>query len=153
MSDTRKPVVPLEKPESEWQKILEPERFGVLFHEDTEPAWTSALNEVKREGTFICAACFLPLFDSSGKFDSGTGWPSFFKPIDPARMPRSGTSATSSPAPSITVRAAVAITAMCSATVRSRPANATAITASRSSLCRVERLCRNCASSELLGLQ
>lgn len=86
MSDAKKPTDALEKPESEWKKLLEPERFGVLFHEDTEPPWTSPLNEVKREGTFICAACFLPLFDSGGKFDSGTGWPSFFQPIDPARI-------------------------------------------------------------------
>jgi peptide-methionine (R)-S-oxide reductase len=83
MSEKQKP---LNKPESEWQQVLEPERFGVLFEEATEPPWTSALNDVKEDGTFVCAACHLPLFESRGKFDSGTGWPSFFQPIDPARI-------------------------------------------------------------------
>jgi peptide-methionine (R)-S-oxide reductase len=86
MSDAKKPVPGLAKPESEWQKILEPERFGVLFHENTERPWTSPLNDIKADGTFICAACHLPLFETGGKFDSGTGWPSFFQPMDPANI-------------------------------------------------------------------
>ncbi len=86
MSDEKKQVTALDKPDAEWQKVLDPERFGVLFHEDTEPPWTSPLNDVKQDGTFICAACHLPLFETGGKFDSGTGWPSFFKPLDPANV-------------------------------------------------------------------
>jgi peptide-methionine (R)-S-oxide reductase len=71
----------LDKPKSEWRKLLPPERYAVLFEEGTERAFTSALNEEKRAGTFVCAACGLPLFRSAAKFDSGTGWPSFFEPI------------------------------------------------------------------------
>ena len=71
----------LEKPESEWQKLLPEDRFAVLFEEGTERAGTSPLNAEKRKGTFICAACYLPLFESRAKYESGTGWPSFFEPI------------------------------------------------------------------------
>jgi peptide-methionine (R)-S-oxide reductase len=53
----------------------------VLFEESTERAGTSPLNAEKRAGTFVCAACFLPLFDAKTKFESGTGWPSFFQPL------------------------------------------------------------------------
>lgn len=86
MSDEPKPSGTLQKTEAEWQEILEPDRFGVLFEEDTERPWTSELNDLKQEGTFICAACHLPLFETGGKFDSGTGWPSFFQPLDPAHI-------------------------------------------------------------------
>jgi peptide-methionine (R)-S-oxide reductase len=86
MADERKPVAPLKKSADEWQRLLEPARFGVLFEEDTERPWTSPLNDVKQEGTFICAACHLPLFETSGKFDSGTGWPSFFRPLQPENV-------------------------------------------------------------------
>ncbi|UCG74487.1 MAG: peptide-methionine (R)-S-oxide reductase MsrB [Chromatiales bacterium] len=72
----------LKKNKTDWQAELEPARYAILFEEDTERAWTSPLNDEKRAGTFICAACKLPLFASTGKFDSGTGWPSFFQPID-----------------------------------------------------------------------
>jgi peptide-methionine (R)-S-oxide reductase len=78
MTDT----TPLQKKHEEWRKELEPARYGVLFAEETERPFTSPLNDEKRDGTFICAACHLPLFDTSGKFDSGTGWPSFFQPLD-----------------------------------------------------------------------
>lgn len=86
MSDSNPPVKPLEKDEEEWRRLLEPSRFGVLFHEDTERPWTSPLNDIKQPGTFVCAACHQPLFATSGKFDSGTGWPSFFQPLDPASV-------------------------------------------------------------------
>ncbi len=86
MSNDSKPVEPLEKPAAEWRQVLEADRFGVLFREDTERAWTSPLNDIKQDGTFICAACHLPLFETGGKFDSGTGWPSFFRPLDPAHV-------------------------------------------------------------------
>ena len=72
--------------EDEWRQLLDGDRCRVLFQEGTEPPFSSALNEEKRAGTFICAACHQPLFTSDGKYDSGTGWPSFFRPIDPARI-------------------------------------------------------------------
>ena len=71
----------LEKPKAEWRKLLPPEAYAVLFEERTERAFSSPLDKEKRRGTFICAACQLPLFDSKAKFDSGTGWPSFYEPI------------------------------------------------------------------------
>jgi peptide-methionine (R)-S-oxide reductase len=74
-------VPPLKKTHAEWRTILPPERYAVLFDEATERAGTSPLNGEKRAGTFVCAACKLPLFRSDAKFESGTGWPSFFKPI------------------------------------------------------------------------
>ena len=77
---------PLTKSRDQWRELLESDRYHVLFEEGTERAGTSPLNQEKRDGTFICAACHLPLFDSSGKYDSGTGWPSFFKPLDPAHI-------------------------------------------------------------------
>jgi peptide-methionine (R)-S-oxide reductase len=61
----------------EWSQTVDPTAYRVLFEEATERAGTSPLNDEKREGTYICAACFRPLFDSSAKYDSGTGWPSF----------------------------------------------------------------------------
>jgi len=68
------------KPE-DYKDLLEPDQYGVLFKENTERPFSSALNNEKRSGTFICAACHSPLFSTSGKFDSGTGWPSFFQPL------------------------------------------------------------------------
>lgn len=72
---------PLNKPRTEWRKILEPERYKILFEEGTERPHSSPLNGEKRAGTYICAACFLPLFSSAAKYESGTGWPSFFEPL------------------------------------------------------------------------
>jgi peptide-methionine (R)-S-oxide reductase len=72
----------LEKSKLEWQDLLSAEAYKVLFKEATEPAGSSTLNDEKRSGTFVCAACYLPLFESTTKFDSGTGWPSFYAPID-----------------------------------------------------------------------
>ena len=71
----------LKKSEAEWRRLLPPAAYAVLFEEDTERAGTSPLNAEKRAGTFVCAACFLPLFSSATKFDSGTGWPSFWAPL------------------------------------------------------------------------
>ncbi|MGZ8400015.1 MAG: peptide-methionine (R)-S-oxide reductase MsrB [Methyloceanibacter sp.] len=68
----------------EWQKLLTPEQYAVLREEDTERPFTSPLNHEKRNGTFTCAGCDLPLFASKTKFDSGTGWPSFYAPIEGA---------------------------------------------------------------------
>jgi peptide-methionine (R)-S-oxide reductase len=72
------------KTEEEWRKILTDEQFAVMRKEATERAFTSPLNDEKREGIFHCAACDLPLFSSEAKFDSGTGWPSFYEPLPDA---------------------------------------------------------------------
>ena len=74
-------VAALNKPESFWRELVSPAAYGVLFDEDTEPAFSSPLDKEKRTGTFVCAACHLPLFDSAHKYDSGTGWPSFTQPF------------------------------------------------------------------------
>ncbi len=74
-------ITPLHKSNEAWSEILEPDAYAVLFEESTERPNTSPLNHEKREGTYICAACNLPLFLSENKFDSGTGWPSFTQPI------------------------------------------------------------------------
>jgi peptide-methionine (R)-S-oxide reductase len=71
----------LSKPKSEWKALLEPERYKILFEEATERPHSSPLNQEKRDGSFVCAACFLPLFDAATKYDSGTGWPSFYEPL------------------------------------------------------------------------
>jgi peptide-methionine (R)-S-oxide reductase len=70
-----------ELPRREWKERLAPAAYAVLFEEDTEPPGSSPLNREKRDGTYVCAACRLPLFESSAKYESGTGWPSFFRPI------------------------------------------------------------------------
>ncbi len=64
--------------DDEWQERLTPEQYRVLRHEATEAPGSSPLNHEKRRGTFLCAGCDLPLFDSATKYESGTGWPSFF---------------------------------------------------------------------------
>jgi peptide-methionine (R)-S-oxide reductase len=69
------------KPDAEWKNELTPEQYEVLRHDGTEPAFTSPLNAEKHAGLFACAGCGLPLFPSKFKFDSGTGWPSFFDVI------------------------------------------------------------------------
>ncbi len=81
-------VARLDKPPEEWRALLPPAAWRVLFEEDTEPAGSSPLNDEHRDGTFVCAACYLPLFDSRHKYDSGTGWPSFTQPLDPAHIGR-----------------------------------------------------------------
>ncbi len=71
----------LERTDGEWKKDLTPEQYDVLRKEGTERAFSSPLYEDKRSGIFVCAGCDLPLFSSAMKFDSGTGWPSFFTSI------------------------------------------------------------------------
>ena len=70
--------------DAEWRKLLTPEQYEVLRHEGTERPFTSPLLQEKRRGTFACAGCGLDVFSSTTKFDSGTGWPSFWAPIDKA---------------------------------------------------------------------
>lgn len=70
--------------EEEWRKLLTPEQFYILRQHGTERAGTSPLDKERRTGTFVCAGCDLPLFRSTTKYDSGTGWPSFWTPIEGA---------------------------------------------------------------------
>ena len=74
----------VQKTDEEWKQTLTPEQFYVLRQHGTERAGTSPLNWEKRDGTFSCAACGQPLFSSDTKFESGTGWPSFFRPLEGA---------------------------------------------------------------------
>jgi peptide-methionine (R)-S-oxide reductase len=67
--------------DAEWRKRLSPAAYRILRQEDTETPFTSPLNKEKRKGTFACAGCALPLFPSATKYDSGTGWPSFWRPL------------------------------------------------------------------------
>jgi peptide-methionine (R)-S-oxide reductase len=67
--------------DAEWRKLLTPEAYAVLRHEDTERAFSSPLDEEKHSGTYACAGCDLALYSSKTKFDSGTGWPSFWAPL------------------------------------------------------------------------
>ena len=75
------PLQRLQLPDAEWKKRLTSEQYAVLRHEGTERAGTSPLNREKRAGRYHCAGCELPLFASDAKFESGTGWPSFFAPL------------------------------------------------------------------------
>jgi peptide-methionine (R)-S-oxide reductase len=70
--------------DAEWRKLLTADQYAVLRHEATERPFTSPLLHEKRRGTFACAGCALDTFSSTTKFDSGTGWPSFWAPIDKA---------------------------------------------------------------------
>jgi peptide-methionine (R)-S-oxide reductase len=71
-----------QKTDSEWRAALTPQQYKVLRGHGTEPPGSSALNVEKRDGTFACAGCGQPLFSADTKFESGTGWPSFFKPLE-----------------------------------------------------------------------
>ncbi len=73
----------VEKSEDEWQQILTADEFHILREAGTERAYSSDLLDIKKEGVYNCAACGLPLYSSETKFESGTGWPSFWKPIEP----------------------------------------------------------------------
>lgn len=74
-------IVKIEKSEAEWKKELSDEEYYILREKGTERAHTGDLLHNKKKGTYTCAACELPLFDSSTKFESGTGWPSFYAPV------------------------------------------------------------------------
>ena len=71
-----------EKTDTEWQAELTPDQYQVLRQHGTEPRGSSPLNREKREGTFRCAGCGQLLFSSDTKYDSGTGWPSFYEPVE-----------------------------------------------------------------------
>ena len=71
----------LVKSKVEWKQLLPPAAYAVLFEHDTERPGSSALNAETRPGSFVCAACNQPLFDAAHKYESGTGWPSFYQPL------------------------------------------------------------------------
>ena len=71
----------IEKSDDEWRRLLQPAQYRVLRQHGTEVPFSSPLNQEKRKGTFVCAGCDLPLFSSDTKYESGTGWPSFYQPL------------------------------------------------------------------------
>lgn len=76
------PAAPrLAKDKAEWKRLLPRDAFEVLFEHGTERPGSSPLNAEKRRGTYVCVACFQPVFDAAHKYESGTGWPSFFQPL------------------------------------------------------------------------
>ena len=79
--DASPPGGKLELPRSRWRELLPESAYQILFEEGTEPAYSSALNGQKAAGNYLCRACYLPLFDSETKYESGTGWPSFWAPL------------------------------------------------------------------------
>jgi peptide-methionine (R)-S-oxide reductase len=78
----RADIPPLDKSAEEWRSILPADAYQILFEAGTEPRFSSPLLKEDRTGTYICAACHLPLFSSKAKYESGTGWPSFWAPLD-----------------------------------------------------------------------
>jgi peptide-methionine (R)-S-oxide reductase len=74
------------KSDEEWRKELTPEQYRILREKGTEPAFTGEYNAEKREGTYRCAACGEPLFSSDAKYDSGSGWPSFYAAIEEEKV-------------------------------------------------------------------
>jgi peptide-methionine (R)-S-oxide reductase len=81
MAATATATAEVQKTDAEWRKLLTPAQYDVLRKHGTERPGTSPLNHEKRKGTFACAGCDLPLFSSDAKFESGTGWPSFYQPL------------------------------------------------------------------------
>lgn len=79
-----RPPAPFRLSESEWRRRLSPAAYRVLREADTEPPFTSPLLREHRHGNFACAGCALPLYSSATKYDSGTGWPSFWQPLNGA---------------------------------------------------------------------
>jgi peptide-methionine (R)-S-oxide reductase len=83
-NSTSAETFPVQKTDAEWRKSLTDEQYDVLRRHATERAGSSPLNHEKRHGTFVCAGCGQALFSSETKFESGTGWPSFYKPLESA---------------------------------------------------------------------
>jgi len=86
VNETTGAIVKITKTDEEWKKLLTPEQYQVLRKHGTERAWTGKYNDNHEKGVYVCAACGLPLFSSGAKFDSGTGWPSFYQPIDESHI-------------------------------------------------------------------
>jgi len=74
------------KSDAQWRQDLSPEQYHVLRAKGTEPAFSGKFHDHHQRGTYVCGGCATPLFRSEAKFDSGTGWPSFFRPLDPANI-------------------------------------------------------------------
>ncbi len=92
MSTTEQTIDWRKLTDAEWRKRLTPEQYNILRKHGTERAGSSPLDHEKRKGTFECAGCELALFSSDTKFNSGTGWPSFYKPLDNAVETKTDTS-------------------------------------------------------------
>ncbi len=84
--ESRPTLTKIERSEAEWKRDLTPEQFEILRKKGTERAFTGKYWDTKDKGTYKCAGCGLELFESDTKFDSGCGWPSFFKPLEGARL-------------------------------------------------------------------
>ena len=115
----------IEKTDAEWRAQLTPQQYEILRKEGTERPGSSPLLKEHRKGVFACAGCDLPLFSSETKFESGTGWPSFYQPIDNA-IGKTEDRTFGMRAPKSIVAAAAAISVTSSTTGRSRRACATA---------------------------
>lgn len=76
--------VKIEKSDAEWRSLLSPELYRIARERGTERPWSHLYNSEERDGTYYCAACSAPLFTADAKYDSGSGWPSFFRPLDGA---------------------------------------------------------------------
>lgn len=76
----------LELPDAEWRTRLSPEEYRILREHDTEPAFTGRYHDDHRRGLYVCAGCGAPLFRSEAKFESGTGWPSYYQPVAQGRI-------------------------------------------------------------------
>jgi peptide-methionine (R)-S-oxide reductase len=92
MTDTPsdEPVEKITKPDTEWRKQLTPEQFRVARQHGTERAFSGAYWDHHEDGIYTCVCCGAPVFDSATKFESGTGWPSFYEPADPAAVATQG---------------------------------------------------------------
>ena len=80
-ADAAEGTFPVSRSEAEWKKLLTPDQYAVLRQEATERPFSSALNDNKKAGLYVCAGCDTPVYSSKAKFDSGTGWPSFWEPV------------------------------------------------------------------------
>jgi methionine-R-sulfoxide reductase len=112
--------------EEEWRRRLTPEQFEVLRNKGTERAFTGAYASTKERGVYRCAGCAAELFSSETKFESGTGWPSFWEPIERGAWSYTKTGAFGCVAPRSRAPVAAATSGMSSRTAPSRPATATA---------------------------
>lgn len=86
MADKSRPIKKIDLTDAEWKKKLTPEQYRVLREKGTERAFSGKYDKLKEEGIYTCAACQLPVYSSKAKFNSGTGWPSFYEPIHPQNV-------------------------------------------------------------------